>query len=319
VDTLRKPGAIEGRVTSAHYKLRGVTAYVPGTSYNAHTDSTGAFLIGNIPAGDYPVAFLHSMLLDTLLGTVSVTPGDTVRIKTVKLRKDPVRFPGTISGFVRDDLGRGVSGVAVTSNPKGYTTTTIDSTGAFTMPGVIPGTYRIAFHHECYADSFVESVAVDFDESVDSVGGTVTRKPNCFKGSVSGWVRDTAGDGSEGVEVVLKDSSGNVADSETDSTGVYRLTSVLGGTYRMLFRQGAFRDTSLGNVAFGIEENVDSLDMVLHHRPESLRVDIPVMGSLSGATKAVARTEAAVYGDFIAETAPLTRDMTWKKKTRAYR
>lgn len=47
---LRGPGTLTGMVTFDANNKQGVLAYIPGTSYNAYTDSTGRFTITQIPA-----------------------------------------------------------------------------------------------------------------------------------------------------------------------------------------------------------------------------------------------------------------------------
>jgi len=49
---------------------------------------------------------------------------------------------GTISGYVRDNAGNGISGATVSTNSGGYSATS-GAGGAYTIAGVVPGTYNV--------------------------------------------------------------------------------------------------------------------------------------------------------------------------------
>ena len=58
--TMKPLGALTGRVTlSGESEFTGIDVFIPGSSYMAKTDGSGAWTISNVPEGEYRVAFMH--------------------------------------------------------------------------------------------------------------------------------------------------------------------------------------------------------------------------------------------------------------------
>lgn len=91
IDTMFPPGSISGKV---HFdygaNMSGVSCYIPGTSFNALTDDTGAFKISNVPAGTYRVSFRYKgsnfSLNDTQFQNVVVQPTINTSIGTISMQ-----------------------------------------------------------------------------------------------------------------------------------------------------------------------------------------------------------------------------------------
>lgn len=89
VDTLKAPGKISGSVDFNSSNKMGVTVFVPGTSFIAITDSSGAFCISYVPPDTYEVAYSYYGYL-TAYDTAVVVHANTTTFLPVKhLVRDP--------------------------------------------------------------------------------------------------------------------------------------------------------------------------------------------------------------------------------------
>jgi len=89
IDTMRAPGSIRGRVLLENTAYAGVLIYIPGTSYDAHSDDTGGFVISNVPEGIYDVYFSRTGYIDQEEPGVTVLSGRTTDLPTKNLLLDP--------------------------------------------------------------------------------------------------------------------------------------------------------------------------------------------------------------------------------------
>ncbi len=83
---LQKAGAIHGKVTSKESNHAGTLVYLPGTSYNAFTDSAGEYTISNVaPYSNYYVAFSRYGYASSVTYGVTVYPEVRTEIEQVIL------------------------------------------------------------------------------------------------------------------------------------------------------------------------------------------------------------------------------------------
>jgi hypothetical protein len=75
-DTLRVPGRIAGKVNTATDDDGGVLCYIPGTSFLAVTDDSGAFIIANVPRGNYTIAYRKEQLKTVSDTEIEVRSGE---------------------------------------------------------------------------------------------------------------------------------------------------------------------------------------------------------------------------------------------------
>lgn len=88
-DTLKAPGFIAGNVQKGTISNLGIDIYIPGTSYSAHSDSAGNFIMSGVPVGDYTVAFDEPGYIIQLQEVEINNPGDTGWVDSVLLIPDP--------------------------------------------------------------------------------------------------------------------------------------------------------------------------------------------------------------------------------------
>ena len=83
----------------------------------------------------------------------------------------PQSGSSSISGTVNDPQGNAVAGATVTliSSQSNRRTATTNESGAFSFPGILPGTYRLEVEGKGFKKSSVEAITAD--------------QLNCFNGS----------------------------------------------------------------------------------------------------------------------------------------
>lgn len=133
-----------------------------------------------------------------------------------------------------------------------------------------------------------------------------------LKGSISGRVTDSAGNGISGVATTL-DSGGFT--STTDSLGRYRIPDVPGRTWTVRFTKAGWADTAVSGVVLAIDEDRAGVDARMRRKPDTtIVVEVPdrrqVIGAIMGTdTVPLAKVRAiarAVSGDTLAN-----QDLTW--------
>jgi sugar lactone lactonase YvrE len=97
VPTLRlaPTSTVTGRVTAPDAPLvtdfEGVEVFIPGTSYQARTDSSGRFTLSNVPAGTFPLVALNAGLGRGFVAALRVDAGQSVAAPDVAMTlKAPV-------------------------------------------------------------------------------------------------------------------------------------------------------------------------------------------------------------------------------------
>jgi formylglycine-generating enzyme required for sulfatase activity len=107
VDTLHRPGAISGQIlVHGENDRRGITCYIPGTSFIAISDSLGNFKITHVPGGMYSVSCLSPRYNDTIIGGIIVVPDSVTKIPAITLRFDLGKNGRSISGELAGNCER---------------------------------------------------------------------------------------------------------------------------------------------------------------------------------------------------------------------
>lgn len=143
-------GTLQGTVTSAGTGVSGATvnALQTGTvKASATSSSTGSYSISNLVPGSYDMEVLASNFGNQAVSGISVTANNSTT------ENFALSTPGTISGTVTQSNGTtAISGVTVNVN-LGYTTVgtaTTNSSGAYSIATLAPGTYSVAASSPSY-------------------------------------------------------------------------------------------------------------------------------------------------------------------------
>jgi parallel beta-helix repeat protein len=256
--SLQKAGSITGTVTDrasgAVLQSVYVTAVDTGTGNwitSGNTNSSGVYALTGL-SGSYKLRFSASGYVEQWYGgttdqtaATSVTvnaPGTTTGINMAMVKG------ASITGTVTDRAsGTGLSSAYVlaynattgSAISSGYT----DSLGGYTITGLATGSYKIRFTASGYAEQWsggtaslttatsVAATAPDMTSNINMgltkgavITGTVTDKDT---GAAIPWLDITAYDAVTG---------SSVSYANTDSSGVYRISGLASGNYKLKFQ-----------------------------------------------------------------------------------
>jgi hypothetical protein len=178
-------GSLEGTVTSNQDGQPVKNVLITIGDWSTTTDSSGVYLISNIPKGTYSVSFDKSGYVSHTTNQ-EIEAGSTALLNVV-LEKIVVITTGTITGSVRDQEGEGIAGAQVSYtniaaasslvsristltglNPdKKYSrgAATTDLQGNFSFTEVAAGTYRVSASKDGYVENYEDVTVIAGGES----------------------------------------------------------------------------------------------------------------------------------------------------------
>ncbi len=206
-------GSITGLVTdTSNNPLSGVTVAYSGGS--ATTDTTGHYTLNNVPEGS--VALTASLTgYQSASETVSVTANQTTTAPTMQLAAAPV---GSIKGQVTNTSGQALAGATVAY---GGASTTSDSSGNYTLSNVPAGTVQVTASLSGYQTA---------TQNVTVTAGQATTANFTLAQATTATVTGTVKNISTGALIVGATVSYSGGSATTNSSGVYSLSNVPGGT-----------------------------------------------------------------------------------------
>lgn len=243
--TMKPLGALTGRVTlSGESEFTGIDVFIPGSSYMAKTDGSGAWTISNVPEGEYRVAFMHDGYsthyeTDIWLHIDEEKEENTVIVPDVVLVSDV----GAISGSV---IFRGFTGaelpiVTVTATDQNDatngSTTTSNESGRYTIGNLSDGIYTLRFvpNDSRYQNTILKDIEVKSPAitdvpfvTIDSAGGTIEGSVTLTDGNVPQNV------------TVLAESEGYSYSIQTGEDGTFILSNVIPATYTISFMKEGY-------------------------------------------------------------------------------
>jgi hypothetical protein len=299
--SLTKGGSISGtisdRVTGAGiakvrlYAIDLSNGYW-STSGSVVTDSNGNYTITGLASGSYRLniepssetgylgKWYGSQDLYLCAGTVSVTAPDTTSGVDAALDKG-----GSISGLVTDaETGSGISGVAISlwdsGNMISQSGRTTDSSGAYTISGLLSGAYTLTFSAPGYISmTNPGTVTVSIPDVITGVNAALVRG-----GGISGRVTDSIT--GQGVADVSISAVGNSSGSGlSDSNGDFAITGLSSGSYRLYFDARDNGSTSYGTGWYSDSKQPAAIADVSVIAPAitgGIDISIPRKGAISG-------------------------------------
>jgi protocatechuate 3,4-dioxygenase beta subunit len=223
---------------------RVAVALGPVTGRVDNTDTTGAYLLDNLPPGNYT---LTASATGFTPRTLTVNLAGTTRGRLdFTLTESSSNVNGTITGTVSQTDGIGISGVLVrvTAGPSTGHSTTTDNDGNYSLADLPEGTYTLTFSRNGYTSRTVTSIEVNAGETTTS---DVELAAVSTGGIVTGTVT-SSGSGISGVRVSLYQAGALVSSTNTDSQGQYSLTGVATGTYQARFEKAGYITVDMANV-----------------------------------------------------------------------
>jgi len=218
------------------------------------TDALGAYLLGNLPAGNYGLQ-VSATDFETQTRTVTVVSGATLRIDFV-LQDSAVEGNGTIAGDVTRADTTAVSGATVrtTAGPVVGASTTTDADGDYSLPNLPEGTYTISVSKSGFASQTISSIEVNPGEttSVYVVLGVVGNG-----GTLTGSVTDAEGFAIQGVAVGAYLEGELVRSGSSNASGRYTLTGLDAGSYTVRASKTGYVTEEIDDVVINSDQTTD--------------------------------------------------------------
>jgi Carboxypeptidase regulatory-like domain len=173
-------GAISGAVSDSQTPAQPVSAATvsyTGTggttgSGSTTTSTSGGYTFNGVPPGTYSVTASHTGFTTPAAQPVTVTAGTSATANFT------MTATSGISGTVTDQTSAPVNGATVSYTGTGGTTgggsTTTNSSGAYTLNGVPPGTYLVSASATGYTSPSAQTVTVTTGTTTSGVNFTLT-------------------------------------------------------------------------------------------------------------------------------------------------
>jgi hypothetical protein len=244
-------GSISGTVTPAGAKAQ-LFAIRNGndTARTTFADTlTGAYTLQFMPPGTWTVAASADGYADEQVDNVMV--GESQVVTGIDFTLAP---NGSISGTVSPAAAMATL-YAIDGTDTLAMATADGTSGAYTLGGLLPGTYTVAASAVGYGDEQVTGVTVNPSEAVINVDFTMT--PN---GSISGTVMPDTSMATLYAIIGTDTLSTAMADP---TTGAYTLAGLLAGTYTVAAEATGFQPGQVDNVQVMASEAVTGVDITL--------------------------------------------------------
>ncbi|MCU0286523.1 MAG: carboxypeptidase regulatory-like domain-containing protein, partial [Acidobacteria bacterium] len=253
---LTQGGRISGTITDSSgnpIDLVGISIYDINNQSLAstNTNSSGYYITGPLPVGNYKIYFIppySSIYLSQWYNNkatfadadaIPVTEGQTTTRIDAQLLTG-----GSVTGTVTDLSGNPIQNLSVNLylTSGSYKPTTTNANGEYEIGGLAAGNYKIYFNgsstdycSEWYADKTSYSSADPISVTTGQTTGAINAQL-ILGGTLNGQVSNESGIGIQNVRIRMYDANGRqVSYSSTNSSGIYTLSSVLPGNYRVYF------------------------------------------------------------------------------------
>ena len=259
---LQTGGSITGTVTDAStgQPATGISVGATDSSFNittATTDSSGHYSIAGLSGGAYRVSFSGGGYIpQNYNGHPKWQSGDSVAVTFSEATPgiDAVLTRGgSLTGTVTDAGSHsGLTGVFVTASDAhgAEASASTGSDGSYTLSGLAPGTYTVAFSRSGYLTQYYNGKILSQNADQVTISGTETHTgidaALAQAASISGTASDSStGTPVSGISIVAYDTNGNFAGSAgTTSNGTYTITGLAPGSYRVGFSDFSSRYVS---------------------------------------------------------------------------
>ncbi len=202
------------------------------------TDSD--FSIGNLPAGSYKLTFVADGYLPVTINA-TVTAGQSLALNSVALS-----LASTVSGTLTSTDSNNTVADKLVGLYQGDTliaSGTTDSTGAYQISDVAPGSYTLKLVTGVLTGGFVTPKTLTIVQGNNPTAQNLLIQPGAV---LAGVVHNTTtGAVLPGVEVFATNASGQVASAFTDANGRYQFRGVDLGAYRLALAVGAPANVSV--------------------------------------------------------------------------
>lgn len=251
-----------GTITG-HVYISGTTTGIQNAnvSINASkyvtTDANGAYTLSSVAQGTHTVT-ATAVDYAPLSAVVNVTAGQTSFCNfTLTLLSET----GNITGVVKDENNNTISGATISVGGTTYSNTT-DNNGSYIITGVPAGTYNVTASKTGYVSRTQTNVNVTAKNTTE-LNFVLSVSAEQQRGSISGTVKDKNGAPVISATVTAYYANNTVAGTAyTNSTGGYKLSNLLPGTYTIKVSKTGFQEYSM-SVTLSANQTLTSKDATL--------------------------------------------------------
>jgi putative ABC transport system substrate-binding protein len=299
--TLALGGSISGVVKNeAGQSISGswVSAYKDDLAcwaYAIYTASDGSYTITNLPSSNYTVwanapgyvteCYNNAYCWDQATPIVVTAPANTPNINF------SLALGGSISGVVKNEAGNPIAGASVYAYSYSgcwYGSISTGGDGSYTITGLASSTYYVQASATGYITEYYNNVYCSNDATLVSV--TVPNNTPSINfslglgGSISGVVKNVAGNPISGAWVYASSSSGCWGGSATTGgDGGYIITGLASSTYYVYAQATGYITEYYNNVYCYNEATLVSV--TVPNNTPSINFSLGLGGSISGVVK----------------------------------
>ena len=313
-------GELSGSVSSAVTGGALAGAYVDVYSLSsggyvgfAATDHNGNYTVTGLAPGSYTVEFYADGYIEQYYnGQATLAAGDPVSVTAGQNTTGvdaTMQVSGAISGHVTDAGTGGPAGgvqvVAYNSSNQVVAQTTADAGGAYTLTGLVTGSYDVEFEPvgsqpylaQYYSGAATVSGATAVSVTDGQTSGGIDAAMSTGSG-IEGTVT-SGGQPAAGVDVTVFGSSGSAAGyGLTDAAGAYTVTGLTPGTYTVEFLPPTSWGVNAAPQYYDGRTTAASADpvTVAGGHFATVSADLPTGGQITGAVTD-ASTHAGLAGE----------------------
>jgi YVTN family beta-propeller protein len=237
---MKPPGSISGTVQlegQASHDM--IHVYIPGTSFDAYTDSAGSFAISSVPEGTYAVRASKENYGTITVHEIPVVSGNDFAISKFFLPS----VVGRVTGRIWLQGAADYTGILVSLRKDAGTTylTTTNSTGDYVFQNVPIGAYELTAIMAGYLPSR-STITVSAGENPQT---PELLSINANIGTLSGTVTLSNVEDYAGVIISL---AGTQYQAVTNSSGAYTITGIPEGMYTIFMKAEGYGARRFQNV-----------------------------------------------------------------------
>lgn len=243
----------------------GIVVYIPGTSYSAYTDSNGNFTMSGIPQGKHTVraqyagysyAEKNNVILEAKTSDVPKTAIEEEFV--LAFGKGIVKGSVVFSDATSSSTFSGID-VVITDSTNKYTySTSTNSSGAFSMTDVYPGTYTAEISKDGYESATIIDISV--------VGANITSIPltslQLIGGSLSGSITADGKTDLSGISILAQNEDEKSFFTITDSNGNFKLEKISpGNNYTISASYAGYKTSRISGIVVTIGGNIENIQI----------------------------------------------------------
>ena len=185
--------------------------------YDATTDQKGSYVMARVNPGEYTLTVSKAGYVSKTVESIIVESSTEKELNEVSLSIGVRSVTGTVTAELKDDHSGSLITATNLSDQKKVYSAISNSSGAYTLAGMVPGEYQIVISHTGYRTLTLSTINVTegSTKTLDAVEIEINR------GTISGVATLEGRTSSEGIKIELLQGSTVVETKNTNAAGEY--------------------------------------------------------------------------------------------------